>query len=103
MALQTEAYDVADYLDSDEMRVAYLNEVLQLEEPKVLAKALQDIARAGAGLHQVANDLGMPETELLSALNDENLSFQLTVRIIHALKLGLTASSAHQEAVPAAA
>ncbi|AEU35081.1 helix-turn-helix domain-containing protein, partial [Granulicella mallensis] len=45
MALHTEPFDVADYLTDEETISAYLTEVLESEDPRYIAKALEAIAR----------------------------------------------------------
>ena len=39
-------FDASQYLDSDEAVAAYLNDILQTNDPALLAAALGDIARA---------------------------------------------------------
>lgn len=60
-------FDPAEYLDSEEAIVAYLNEFLQEGDPALLAHALGTAARA-RGMSQVAKDAGMAREALYKAL-----------------------------------
>jgi probable addiction module antidote protein len=52
MALQTEPFDIADYLTDEETISAYLTEVLESNDPRHIAKALEAVARARDGMTQ---------------------------------------------------
>jgi probable addiction module antidote protein len=67
MALETKPFDVADYLDSDEMIAAYLSEALKDSDAPHIAGALEDVARARGGISQLAHQTSLPEAELMRA------------------------------------
>lgn len=51
-------YDTADYLQTEEDIAAYLDAVMEENDPALLAAALGDIARA-RNMSQLAKDVGM--------------------------------------------
>ena len=59
MAIQTRPFDPAVYLDTDEVRAAYLTEALETGDPAFFADSLAVIARARTMLG--AADAGSPE------------------------------------------
>jgi probable addiction module antidote protein len=98
-AARTTAYstfDVADYLDSPEMRATYLDVWLQdsPEDSAGIARALGDIARA-SGMTEVAKASGLSRESLYRALSDEgNPSFATILRVTKALGIQLRAVTA---------
>jgi len=48
--VQFSRFDAVDYLDSDEAIEVYLQAVREENDPDLLAAALEDVARARAGL-----------------------------------------------------
>jgi probable addiction module antidote protein len=79
MRLETTPWDAADYLDSNEAILGYLEAVFEDGDPELVAAALDDIARA-KGLDRDAFPAG---TNLASA-----------IRILKALGLDLAAKAA---------
>jgi probable addiction module antidote protein len=80
-------YDVAEYLDSDEMIVAYLAEVSKENDPKMLTMALGDIARA-KGMTQLAKETGISRDGLYKSLGENgNPSLETLSKIANALGL----------------
>jgi probable addiction module antidote protein len=59
------AFDVAGYLDSDEAIAAYLNEVIEENDPDLFLSALADIACARS-MSKVAEDSGLGRESLPS-------------------------------------
>jgi probable addiction module antidote protein len=95
MAPHTETYDVADYLDSDEMISAYLTEALEGNDPRDIAQALGDVARARGGLAQLAQDTGISIESLGRVLgNAGEPDFEIILKVMHALGVRLSASLA---------
>ncbi len=60
-------FDPAEYLKDDEDMAAYLNVILEEDNPALLAAALGDIARAW-GMTRLANDTGLTREALYRAL-----------------------------------
>ena len=60
-------FDVADYLDSEEMIAAYLNAALEEGDPDLLLAAIADVAKA-RGVATVAADAGLGRESLYKTL-----------------------------------
>jgi probable addiction module antidote protein len=60
-------FDAADYLDSEEVIAAYLNEALASDHPDLLLQAIADVAKA-RGMAKLAKDTGLGRESLYKAL-----------------------------------
>jgi probable addiction module antidote protein len=81
MKLKTKTYDVADYLDSDDMIAVYLDAAFESGETSRIAEALGDVARA-RGMTKIAKATGLAREQLyktLSAQGKPQLSTVLKV------------------------
>jgi probable addiction module antidote protein len=93
MALHTEPFDVADYLTDEETISAYLTEALESDDPRFIARALGDVARARGGMTQLANMTGISREALYRALSDTgNPEFGTVLKVLHALGIKLEAT-----------
>ena len=89
MPTKTSLYDVADYLDSGERIAAYLELALEDDDPKSLATALGNIARA-KGMTQLARTAGVTREALYRALAaDGNPTLATLAAVLDALGLRL--------------
>jgi len=89
----TQAWDITRYLDSDETIAAYLDAVLEEDDPALLAAALGDVARA-KGMTQVARDAGLGRESLYKALSIQgNPEFGTVLKVMRALGLKLRVSA----------
>jgi probable addiction module antidote protein len=61
------SFEVADYLDNEEVIAEYLSAAAQDDNSDVLLKALSDVAKA-RGMAQVAKDAGLGRESLYKAL-----------------------------------
>jgi len=61
-------FDVADYLENEEMMAEYLAAALEDPNPDVFLAALGDVAKA-RGMTQVAQDSGLGRESLYKALS----------------------------------
>lgn len=87
MPTKFSAFDVAEYLDSEEAIAAYLNEVLAEDDQELLLSALDDIARA-RGMTQVADAAGLTRPGLYKALQPGSRTGFVTLRkVVGALGL----------------
>jgi probable addiction module antidote protein len=68
MALKTIPWDAADYLDTPEEIIAYLEAVFEDGDPALITAALGDIARA-KGMTQLAANAGVTREALYKALS----------------------------------
>lgn len=65
----TTKFDIADYLDSNEMIAEYLNEVLEEGNDAQVVAAIGNIAKA-IGMTKIAEETGMSRPSLYKALSD---------------------------------
>ena len=92
--VKTYDWDIAEHLDSEEAIQAYLDACLEENDPKLLAAALGDIAKA-RGMAQVARDAGMGRESLYKALSPEgNPELGTILNILKALGLRLHVGAA---------
>lgn len=83
-------YDTADYLETDEDIVAYLEACAEENDPALMAHALGTIARA-RNMSQLARDTGLSREGLYKALSgDGNPSLATVMKVAHALGLQIT-------------
>jgi probable addiction module antidote protein len=84
-------FDAAAFLDSEEAVAAYLTDILEAEDPALLAAALGDIARA-RGMTEIAKASGIAREALYKALrSDAQPRFDTINRVCHALGVRLVA------------
>ena len=80
-------FDVADYLDNEEIAVEYLNAVAQHEDPQLLSDAIGDVARA-YGMCKVAKSAHVNRVSLYKSLSKTgNPSFETVINVLAALGL----------------
>ena len=92
--LNTRPFDAAHYLNSEEEMAAYLDVVLEDNDPALLAVALGDIARA-RGMSELARKTGLSRESLYKSLSGERVpSTETLLKVIHALGFKLTVSAA---------
>ena len=63
-------FKVEDYLDSDVAIIEYLNAALEENDPKFLARALGDVARA-KGMADIADATGLGRQNLYETLSEK--------------------------------
>lgn len=91
-ATETRPWDAAALLRSDSDIVAYLEAVLDEDDPALLAAALGDVARA-KGMTRIARDAGLGRESLYKALSlGGNPEFATVQKVIRALGLRLRVS-----------
>ena len=79
------AYDAAEFLETDEDIVAYLNAALEDGDPSLVSAALGDVARA-RGMTQLARETGITRDGLYKALSPSgNPSFATVQKVVKAL------------------
>lgn len=88
----TRAYDSADYIDTPEAVVAFLDAALEDGDPKIIAATLGDIARS-RGMAIIAERTGLAREALyksLSAEGNPRLTTLLGVLKAMGLRLSVT-------------
>ena len=85
MALQTFPWDVTEHLDSEEAIAAYLDAVFEDGDPKLIAAAIGDVARA-RGMSEIAEKSGLSRESLYQALSsDGNPEMATVLKVMRAL------------------
>lgn len=88
-------FDTAPYLDSEEAIAAYLTDIIEANNPALLASALGDIARA-RGMGEIAKASGISREALYKALRPgAQPRFDTISRVCTALGVRLVAQAAH--------
>lgn len=83
-------FDVAEYLDNEEVIQAYLAEILRDGDQDELLQALNDIARA-RGMAELAKQTGLGRESLYKTLaKGSKPRFETIVKILDAFNLTLT-------------
>ena len=98
MSEQFTKWDTAEYLQTDEDILLYLEAVIAENgtDPAYIAKALGNIARA-RNMSQLAKDVDITRAGLYKALSGEgNPSFELISKVANALGLQIGFKPAHQ-------
>jgi probable addiction module antidote protein len=89
MPLKTLPWDAAEHLDSPEMIAAYLDAAQDEGDPKLVAAAIGDVARAH-GMSQLARETGLSRESLYRSLSaDGNPEFATILKVLHAFGLRL--------------
>lgn len=83
-------FDVADYLDSDQVIAEYLSAAAEDENPDVLLAAIGDVAKAH-GMAQIAKDSGLGRESLYKTLRaGSHPRFETVKSVLHALGVKIT-------------
>lgn len=83
--MKTTKFDIADYLDDNEMIIEYLNTVLEEGDNNDLIVAIGHIAKA-VGMTKIAEDTGMSRPSLYKALSEGSKpQFSTILKVLKAL------------------
>ena len=83
--IKTSKFDIAEYLDNEEMIQEYLNNVLEEGNTDDLISAIGHIAKA-KGMSKIANETGMSRPSLYKALaKGSKPQFETIRKVIKAL------------------
>lgn len=95
--VKLQKYDSAEYLKSDEAILAYLQEAIDTNDPKMVSHALGVVARA-RGMSQIAREAGVSRESLYRTLSDEgNPEFATVMRVVRAFGMKLSVAPAHND------
>ena len=95
--ITTRPFDAAAYLTTEADVAAYLDTVLEENDPNLLAAALGDIARA-RGMSSLAKATGLSRESLYKSLSGERVpSTETLLKVLHALNLKLSVSPLKNE------
>lgn len=88
-------FDAAPYLDNEETIAAFLTDILEGNDPALLAAALGNIARA-RGMTEIAKAAGITREALYKALRSDSAPrFDTISRVCAALGVRLVAQPVH--------
>ncbi|WP_226017449.1 addiction module antidote protein [Novosphingobium sp. FKTRR1] len=94
MALKVTKFDPADYIDTDEDILFYLEAAMEGNDPRHIASALGDIARS-KGMSEIARKSGLGRQALYAALSDNgNPTLETLTSVLKALGLQLSVQRA---------
>ncbi|MEZ4830176.1 MAG: putative addiction module antidote protein [Bacteroidia bacterium] len=83
--MHTSKFDIADYLEDDEMIQEYLNAVLEEGDSKEIIAALGHIAKA-MGMSQIAQQTGLSRPSLYKALSENaKPQFDTILKVLRAV------------------
>ncbi len=83
--METSRFDIADYLDSNEMIAEYLNTVLEEGDNSDLIAAIGHIAKA-IGMTKIAEETGLSRPSLYKALSDgAKPQFETIMKVLKAI------------------
>lgn len=83
--METSRFDIADYLDSEEMIAEYLNTVLEDGDSSDLIVAIGHIAKS-IGMTKIAEKTGMSRPSLYKALSDGSKpQFETIMKVLKAI------------------
>ena len=83
--MKTSKFDIADYLDDEEMIQEYLNAVLEEGDSKEIVIALGHIAKA-IGMTKIAEQSGLSRPSLYKALSEDSKpQFETILKVLRAI------------------
>ena len=95
-----QAFDVADYLDNDEVIAEYLTAALEDANPDVFLMAVADVAKA-RGMSHVANETGVWQKSLYKAFAPgAKPRYDTVLKVLNAVGIQLQATPAVESAAP---
>lgn len=87
-------FDVAEYLDNDELIALYLAETLKDGTEAEFIQALNDVARA-KGMNEIAQKSGIQRESLYQTLSSSKPRFETIRKILSALNIELVPTVKH--------
>ena len=83
--METSKFDIADYLDSNEMIAEYLNTILEEGNDTEIVTAIGHIAKA-IGMTKIAEETGMSRPSLYKALSEGSKpQFSTIMKVLKAI------------------
>ena len=94
------AFDVADYLNNDEVIAEYLTAALEDPDPDVFLMAVADVAKA-RGMSHVASETGLGRESLYKAFAPgAKPRYDTVLRVLKAIGIQLQATPAVESTAP---
>lgn len=83
--IKVRTWDVTRDLDTEEKAAAFLEDIFESGDPRLIAAAIGEVARA-RGMTQIAREAGLSRESLYKALSEEgNPEFATIMKVIKAL------------------
>lgn len=99
--VKTKNFDIAEYLDNEEVIQAYLAEVLKEGDQAEFMRALGHIARARS-MNELAQKTGLGRESLYKTLSGNSKpKFDTILKILHALNIDLVPTIAKKQSANA--
>jgi len=93
-------FDVADYLDNDEVIAEYLTAALEDADPDVFLMAVADVAKA-RGMSHVASETGLGRESLYKAFTPgAKPRYDTVLKVLKAVGIQLQATPAVESTAP---
>jgi probable addiction module antidote protein len=93
-------FDVAEYLDNDEVIAEYLSAAVEDPNPDVFIAALGDVAKA-RGMAQIAKDAGLGRESLYKALSSgAHPRYETVSAVLRALGVKFTVVASQSQPQP---
>ena len=90
MASKTTIFDPAEYLETEDDVIAYLDASMEGGDPKHIARALGDVARS-KGMTEIARKTGVGRQALYAALSENgNPTLETLTAVLSAMGLRLS-------------
>jgi len=94
MAIETRPFDAAEYLDTPDAIIAYLEDALADADAGEFIEALGVVARA-KGMAAIARDVGVTRPALYRSLSEDGRpEFGTVMKVLHTLGLSFHVSAA---------
>jgi probable addiction module antidote protein len=91
--MEVSKFDIADYLDSNEMIAEYLNEVLEQGNENDLVTAIGNVAKA-IGMTKIAEKSGLSRPSLYKALSEGSKpQFSTIMKVLRAIGSQVTVNA----------
>ena len=90
--VKTTVWDPAEYLETDEQIIAYLEDIFKTGEPDLIVMAIGDVARA-RGMSKIADDTNRGRESLYKSLSQGgNPSFETVIKVLASMGFSLRPS-----------
>ena len=87
--IKTTIWDPAEYLETEEQVIAYLEEIFKTGDPNLILVAIGDVARA-RGMAKIADDTKRGRESLYKSFSqDGNPSFETVMKVLLSLGFSL--------------
>lgn len=91
-------FDPADYLKTEDVRIAYIQEAMETRDPAFISRAIGNVAKA-RGMTLVADETGLSRESLYRALGTApNPEFGTIIKVLDSLGMELSVQAKDERA-----